>query len=227
MNKKIIVALDLDSEPAIRLVKELKSYIKIFKVGPQLFSNYGPDIVRKIKKLNCEVFLDLKFCDIPNTVAKASRNVTTLGVSMFTVHTLGGREMLSCAKSASLDVAKKININPPSVLGVTILTSIDEKILIEELGIRRNLSNYVTHLAKLAKDSGLDGVIASGRDIKNIRKACGGDFIIVAPGIREKKIDDQKRVYTGKNALKDGADYIVIGRQIIEAEDKKTFLRIF
>lgn len=210
--EKLIVALDTgDLEKAKRIVNELSGVVRIFKVGSQLFTRYGPKAVDMVNKRNCKVFLDLKFHDIPNTVKGAVESAKDLGVFMLTIHTLGGKEMLKAASSIP---------NRPKLVGVTVLTSLNNNDL-SNLGIDRNVENEVLYLAKLAKDSELDGVVCSPKEIVLVRKKIGKDFIIVTPGIRLKgdKTSDQKRVLTLKEAISLGADYIVIGRPILEAKE--------
>lgn len=202
MNKNpLIVALDVHTkEKALSLVKELSDYVSIFKVGPVLFTRYGPDIVREIKGFNVSVFLDLKLYDIPNTVASTVKAITELEVSMFTIHILGGKEMLNAAVKSKGKEQK--------ILGVTVLTSV-EGVSIDE----------ILKMVNLAKEIGLDGVVCSPLEVKEVRRAIGKDFLIVTPGIRPSgaEIDDQRRIATPKDAIKHGADYIVVGRPIIEA----------
>jgi len=210
---KLIVALDFDSKyKALQAVDHLKGNVKLFKVGLELFSVCGPEIVSGIKEKGCEVFLDLKFHDIPNTVEKASRVVSGLGAFMFNVHALGGLEMMKRAKAAAGDRSK--------VIAVTILTSADENAL-KKCGINVNIEDEVINLAALAKEAGLDGVVASAKEASRIRKSLGKDFLIVVPGIRPwlGEADDQKRVATPLEAVSAGADYIVVGRPITAAVD--------
>lgn len=221
--ERLIVALDVDSrKKAIGLVDELKGAVKMFKVGSVLFSSCGPNIITLIKKKGCEVFLDLKFHDIPNTVAKSSASVTRLGVFMFNVHSLGGREMMRAASQAVKEEAEKLKIERPKVLAVTILTSMDGKSL-GMTGIDNNMKEEVLRLARLAREAGLDGVVASMNEARFIRENLGGDFLIVTPGIRPpgSASGDQKRIATPKEAIEAGSDYIVVGRPIIEARDPR------
>lgn len=212
---RLIVALDVDSlEKAKNLVNTLFPLVKIFKVGSQLFTAYGLEVVRMINKKSAKVFLDLKFCDIPNTVGKAVESARALGVYMLTVHTFGGREMLRAA------VAAAKGQGGPLVIGITLLTSLNKKVL-KEFGIRRLLPNEVIALAKIAKEEGLNGIVCSPREIEYIRRRFGGEFIIVTPGVRSKgsSLDEHKRVMTPAEAISRGADYIVIGRPILKADD--------
>ncbi|GHT47313.1 orotidine 5'-phosphate decarboxylase [Endomicrobiia bacterium] len=198
--KKTILALDVyDLQKAERLVEETSPYIDIYKVGPILFLHSGKEIIKIIKNNGKEVFLDLKFYDIPATVKHSVESAKELGVFSLTVHSIGGEEMLKAAASVE---------NRPKIWAVTVLTS---QITAPEEVIRR---------AKLTKSCGIDGVISSPLEIALIKKECGKDFIVVTPGIRLVKTDDdQKRVATPEIAVKEGADFIVVGRPIIEAED--------
>ena len=172
-----------------------------------------------INKRGGKVFLDLKYHDIPNTVARAAEVATKLGVYIFDLHTSGGYEMMKAAAEARNKISLDLGLRKPLILGVTLLTSINQEILEKDLGIKRRLEEQVVHLARLAKTAGLDGVVASPREIKGIRKACGEDFIILTPGIRPagKSFDDQKRIMTPREAIRLGADFLVIGRPIRDA----------
>lgn len=212
-HNKLIVALDFDNKhKALQAVDHLGSDVKLFKVGLELFSACGPDILAGIKQKGCEVFLDLKFHDIPNTVERAAKAVSGLGAFMFNVHALGGLEMMKRAKIAAGGKSK--------VIAVTILTSADENAL-KKCGINANIDDQVTRLAALAKEAGLDGVVASPKEAARIRKELGKDFLIVTPGIRpaSASLDDQKRTATPGEAIAAGADYIVVGRPITAAPD--------
>ncbi len=220
---RIVLALDVDVEKeALELVAELKDSVGMFKVGHQLFTAYGPGIVRKIIAMGCGVFLDLKYHDIPNTVAKASSEAAKLGVRIFNVHALGGLEMMKAAADAARETSEKLGIRKPVVLAVTILTSMDEKGLRRELKISRSLRREVVHLARLAQRAGLDGVVASPQEIKMLKKAIRGRFTILTPGVRPEwaASDDQKRTMTPADAVKAGADYIVVGRPVLKAENR-------
>lgn len=217
----LIVALDVDiEEKAASLAAILKSDVRFFKIGLELFSSCGPGTVKKIKAMGCEIFLDLKFHDIPNTVAKAARTVTRLGVYMFNVHALGGYEMMEQTAKAVAGEAKKLKIERPKILAVTILTSMDEKAL-KKTGIDDNMDRQVLTLARSAKEAGLDGVVASPREARIIRQELGDGFLIVTPGVRPGGAvsNDQKRTATPGEAVKNGADFIVVGRPITEAAD--------
>ncbi|MCU0650755.1 MAG: orotidine-5'-phosphate decarboxylase [Candidatus Omnitrophica bacterium] len=213
INDKIIVALDVDTDKqAKRFVDRLHPAVKIFKIGPVLFTAYGPKAIGLVRKKGAEVFLDLKFHDIPNTVAHAVRQAARLEVKMLTLHTSGGEEMLMRAAQAAKEESAKLNIKKPFLLGITVLTS-DKS--------AANTKKTVLARARLAKKAGLDGIVCSVHEARAVRKACGKNFIIVTPGIRPKtsRAGDQKRVATAKDAFSAGADYIVVGRPILEAAD--------
>ncbi|MBL7155881.1 MAG: orotidine-5'-phosphate decarboxylase [Candidatus Omnitrophica bacterium] len=206
MNNKLIVALDVDSfDKAKKLINKLSPYVNIFKVGSELFVSAGPGIIEYINKKRKKVFLDLKFFDIPNTVAKATLAAARHNVFMLTLHVSGGSDMLKKAKKALKDKNKM-----PLLLGVTVLTS-------KEVKSRRE----IIKLAHLAKKESLDGIVCSARETTSVKKACGKNFIVVNPGIRPSwaKEDDQKRITTPKEAVENGADFIVIGRPITEAKN--------
>jgi orotidine-5'-phosphate decarboxylase len=221
---RIALALDVDNDKdALAIVAELKDSVGVFKVGHQLFTAYGPDIVRRIIGMGGRVFLDLKYHDIPNTVAKASAEAVKLGVSIFNVHCLGGLDMMKAAAEAAKETAGKYNLPAPTVLAVTMLTSMDEKSMRKELKITRSLQREVAHLARLAQRAGMHGVVASPRELKMLRRAVRGEFVILTPGVRPAWADkdDQKRVMTPGEAVKAGADYIVVGRPVLKASDRK------
>ena len=219
----IILALDVDSETkAIGLVRGLADEVGAFKVGLELFNSTGPDIFGRLKQAGAErIFYDSKFLDIPNTVAGASRAAAKMGVWMFNVHTTGGSTMMKAAAEAARQTAAKMGITAPLVIGVTVLTSIDEAILRDELVVCSDVRSQVAHLALLAKNSEMDGVVASPHEIGAIRDACGKDFLVITPGVRPlgAAVGDQKRVMTPGEAVAHGADYVVIGRPITAAED--------
>ncbi len=215
-SEKLIVALDVKSlAEAKEIIKKLSPIVRIFKVGMGLFTMCGPDAVTLVHDSGARVFLDLKFHDIPNTVAHAVRSAAKLGVFMVNIHALGGSEMMMRAVEAARE-----SENKPKLLGVTVLTSMDQS-SISEVGIDKKIEDEVVALARLGKDSGLDGVVASPNETNLIRKNLGKDFVIVTPGIRPAGAEkgDQKRIMTPKDAIKAGADYIVVGRPIIEADD--------
>ncbi len=219
--KRLIFALDVDAfEEAQKWVKLLHEKVGIFKVGKQLFTRCGPDVVRMIRDEGGEVFLDLKYHDIPNTVAMAGVEACRLGVRMFNVHALGGFEMMT-KTVAEVDARyPRGSAERPLLLAVTILTSSGEETL-RAVGIERPVREMVPRLARLAKDAGMDGVVASPQEVGLIREVCGTDFAIVTPGVRPASatLDDQKRVMTPGEAIAAGADYLVIGRPISAAPD--------
>ena len=210
---KLIIALDVDTPTkALDLVKQLHSVAGMFKVGSQLFTSAGPQIVRDIIALGSKVFLDLKFHDIPHQVAGAARAAAELGVSLFTIHASGGSEMMHRAVEAAGD---------SKVLAITVLTSIDENIL-SQIGVNSSLRDSVLRLTSLAKAAGVDGIVASPREIETIRNAVPNpDFLIVTPGIRpsNSESEDQKRVATPAVAIAAGASYLVVGRPITGASN--------
>ena len=220
--ERLVLALDVDDfKKAEELVSKLSDCVGVFKVGSQLFTAEGTKVINMVNERGGKVFLDLKFHDIPNTVARAAGVATKLGVFIFNVHTSGGYEMMKTAVEASKKNSLALGIRKPLILGVTLLTSINQEILEKEIGIKKRLGEQVVHLAKLAKAAGLDGVVASSWEIKEIREACGEDFVILTPGIRPagKSSDDQKRIMTPREAIKLGADFLVIGRPIRNASN--------
>ncbi|MGI9859891.1 orotidine-5'-phosphate decarboxylase [Moorella naiadis] len=219
---KIIVALDVpDLAAGERLVDQLSPYAGMFKVGLELYTAAGPAAVRMIKEHGGRVFADLKLHDIPHTVAGAVRALVRLGVDMLNVHAAGGKAMLQAAAAAVREEAAALNRPAPVFIAVTVLTSLDREALHCEVGIEREVEEQVVHWALLARESGLDGVVASPREIRAIREACGPEFGIVTPGVRPAGSDrgDQRRVMTPAAALREGASYLVIGRPIIAAPD--------
>lgn len=220
---KLIIALDVDTkEKALALVDILKSDVKLFKVGLELFSSCGPSIIGDVSRKGCRIFLDLKYHDIPNTISKAAISVTVPGVFMLNLHALGGYEMMKAAASAVRREADRLKITRPKVIAVTILTSMDEMAL-KKTGISDTMDAEVLRLAKLAKEAGLDGVVASPSEIRLLREDLGGDFLIVTPGVRPEwaAAGDQKRVATPAKAIADGASFIVVGRPVTEARDPR------
>jgi orotidine-5'-phosphate decarboxylase len=225
--KKIILALDVgDEEYALELVDRFSEQIEIFKVGLELFCSAGPSIVRAINRKGKKVFLDLKLHDIPNTVSRAAQAAARLGVHMFNLHASNGLEVMKACRDAVDEVCLKENLERPKILGVTVLTSLSQDILKDELGVRHGLRTHVRNLSSLARESGLDGVIASGHEVSMIRKHCGGDFLILTPGIRPSwhPPDDQKRTMTPRDAIREGADYLVVGRSILDQPDSQKAL---
>lgn len=219
--ERLIVALDVDTkEEAETLIELLKEDVGMFKIGLQLYTSAGNEIVRFIKSKGCKVFLDLKLHDIPNTVAESARVLTQLGVDMMNVHAQGGYEMMKRAKEATVEESKRLRIDPPKLIAVTILTSLGEE-EVKSIGYEKSPKGMVELLGKLTKEAGLDGVVCSPLEASIIRDACGPDFASVTPGVRPSggDIGDQKRVTTPKMALEGGATYIVVGRPITKAED--------
>jgi len=225
---RVIVALDVeDMKSADSLMGKLQGLVTQYKIGSQLLTAAGPEAVMQVRRRGFGVFYDAKFHDIPNTVAAAVTAACRIGATIVNVHTSGGQEMMRAAAKAAEEVAKKLRQPKTIVLGVTILTSLNQTVLEEELGIRRKITSQVVRLAKLAQQSGLDGVVASAHEIEDIRKACGPDFIILSPGIRPSGTEkgDQKRIMTPKAAFKAGADYIVVGRPVYQAKEPQEVVR--
>ena len=223
IKEKIVLALDVETlEDAKELVDTLSPYVGTFKVGLQLYSGFGNEIIDYIKNKNSNFFLDVKLMDIPNTVKKASENIVARGANFFNVHALGGFEMMKQAKEGALSAAQKANKKPPLILAVTVLTSISQDVLNNEIKINANVKELTINLAKLAKLAGLDGVVASVHELRAIKEACGADFKVLCPGIRPlwSLKNDQQRIATPKEAILNGADYLVIGRAVTAAENK-------
>ena len=225
--KRVIVALDVDTPDEARaVVAELGPDAGAFKIGLQLFTAAGPDFVREISA-RYKVFLDLKFHDIPNTVAKAGIEAARLGVWMFNVHTSGGSEMMNATVEALRAVCDRDGLTRPLLIGVTALTSSDTNVL-RESGIETAASDHVLRLARLAAECGLDGVVASPREASMIKSSIGKrGFLVVTPGVRPDSAtnDDQKRVMTPRQAVSEGSDYLVIGRPILQAKNRGAELR--
>lgn len=212
MLSPIIIALDFEINDALNLASKLDPSECKLKVGYQLFTAGGPDVIEKLKNLGFDIFLDLKFHDIPSTVYNAVKNSMEIGIWMLNVHAAGGGEMLKAASSAIESSEKK-----PILLGVTLLTSLNKGSL-REIGFGSDVEveSLVIRFAKLCRSKGLDGVVCSPQEIKSLRKEIGKDFVLVTPGIRSNQIagDDQKRTTSPSKALKEGADYIVVGREV-------------
>ncbi|MFH2068935.1 MAG: orotidine-5'-phosphate decarboxylase [Candidatus Omnitrophota bacterium] len=247
MTDKIIIALDYrNREDALGLVEKLSGIISFYKVGLELYTSVGPEIVRDLKAKWLKVFLDLKFFDIPSTVAKAGRAAVSLGVDIFNLHLLAGREALVAAKEAAHEEAARRNRTAPKILGVAILTS-SSGTEWQDLGLNYTVPELVVRLTERAKEAGLDGVVASARDAAVIKERFGRDFLVVSPGIRSYNVgapfmapagsinraptnadrvrcggnDDQKRTLSAKEAFNAGCDYIVVGRPVTRAPDPK------
>lgn len=220
---RIVLALDVDTlEEVEQIVKELKDYVGFFKVGLQLIASTGFDSIDIIKNNGGKVFLDSKFHDIPNTVAKASVNLLRKGVDFFNLHIQGGSKMISSTVKLTREYAKKNNIEQPTILGVTLLSSFGQKTLTEELNVNLNIDDYVANLTKIAINSGINGVVASSIEAKEIRKTLDDDFIIMCPAVRPtwSCVNDQIRVLTPKASINYGVDYLIVGRPIICAENR-------
>ncbi|MDA8092112.1 MAG: orotidine-5'-phosphate decarboxylase [Nitrospiraceae bacterium] len=225
--QKIILALDVDNGPAaLETVDRFGGRVNIYKVGLELFTAEGPSIVRDIQARGKKVFLDLKFHDIPNTVAKAARTAARLGVFMFNIHASAGSEAMRRARDEVVELSLKENLPRPLLIAVTVLTSQNQDELKTEFGIQHSLRTHVKHLAGLAKNAGLDGVVASGQEVSMIKEHLGGKFLIVTPGIRPSSYppDDQKRTMTPREALRAGADFIVLGRAVTGQKDPEKAL---
>ncbi len=223
----LIVALDFDSlSSAVKFAKQVADLVGMFKIGSQLFTAAGPQAVKELAALGCGIFLDLKFHDIPNTVAGAVLSAAAMpGLQLLNVHALGGRAMLEAAAQA-VSAGVPLGEDRPRLLAVTILTSMDHQSM-KSVGIGGLPKQCVVRLAKLAKSAGVDGVVASVQEVRAIRKACGREFLIVAPGVRptdktrKSSSDDQARVSTPTEAIRAGADFIVVGRPILAAENPR------
>ena len=219
---RILVALDVDNrEEALAIIDETRDYVGGYKIN-SLFNEEGPQIVREVIEKGGKVFLDLKYHDIPNTVANYASAATKLGVYMFNIHSTGGFEMMKACVEAAEKAALEFNVKKPVIIAVTVLTSIDQEALNKELNVSSSVEEQVVHLALLAKQAGCDGVVASAKETKIIKEACGNDFLVVTPGIRPlwAASGDQKRIVTPKQALEDGSDYLVIGRAITGQKDR-------
>jgi orotidine-5'-phosphate decarboxylase len=225
MKEKLIVSLDMPDVAEIKsLVEKLASRVVYYKIGAVPFTFFGPEIVAYLKEKEKKVMFDLKYHDIPNTVARACEGALNMDVDLITVHTSGGFSMLEEAVKAVLTGSGRGSSEKPKLLGITVLTSIDEAYFSDLFGnVQRTLAEQVIFLAQLARSAGLDGVVASPREIVPIRQCCGEDFLIVTPGIRpaNKDVteDDQARTMTPEQAISAGADYIVVGRPIVKADD--------
>lgn len=209
---EIIVALDVDTgEKALALVNELSGVIGIFKVGLQLFTGAGPEIVGRIQQAGARVFLDLKFYDIPNTVGQAVRQAVRKNVFMLTMHTAGGMDMMKAAVEAADDESRVLTVRRPLLIGVTVLTS------------KEVSGSEVAALARLAASSGLDGVVSSAQEASQIRRALGTGCRIVTPGIRQAgaSVHDQKRTATVREAVQAGSDFLVVGRPVLQSDNPR------
>jgi len=223
MRNPIIAALDLPSvEAAISLAEQVSPFVGAFKIGSELFTGAGPEIVRRVRATGASVFLDLKFHDIPNTVARAVSAAVRLDVQMLTIHTSGGIDMMRAGAQAARETADQAGRPAPLLLGVTVLTSMESATL-HEIGCEPNVGKQVERLANLAVKAGLSGLVCSPLEVAMLRELLPREVQLVVPGIRtgSEKSDDQKRTLTPKEALDAGADWLVIGRPIYAAKDPK------
>jgi orotidine-5'-phosphate decarboxylase len=223
MKPELIVALDMNNKAeAEKLLDKLSKTVRIFKIGPYLFTRYGPEIVKLVHSYNCNVFLDLKLHDIPNTVAGSIRQMVKLKVLLLSIHTQGGLRMMKEANQAADDEAEKRGVRKPLILGITVLSSFDREEL-NNINTRGNLETQILRLSQLAKRAGLDGVVAPAKEAPDIKSEAGDDFIVASAGIRPLKYskDDQRIITTPKKALEYGADYIIVGRPIIRAKNPR------
>jgi orotidine-5'-phosphate decarboxylase len=221
----LVLPLDLpDRTRALAVIGEMRESVGAFKIGLELFHAAGPGIFADARAAGAQrVFYDPKLCDIPNTVAGAGRVIGGWGVWMATVHAMGGVRMMRAAREAMHEGAARAGLKPPLVVGITVLTSLDESELQNEVGLEGDLAANVVRLAVLARGAGLDGVVCSPREAAAVRRECGDGFLIVTPGIRPagREVGDQRRVATPAQALSDGADYLVVGRALTEASDPR------
>ena len=228
---RIIVALDIQTKENLDfLISELKGAATFVKVGMELFYSFGPSIISELKKNGFKVFLDLKIHDIPNTAKHTCKSITKLGADIINVHASGGLKMMKASlEGVNEALLEKPELNRPIVIAVTQLTSSDQEMIKNDLLIPNPINEIVVHYAKRAKEAGLDGVVSSPHEVELIKKSIDNNFICVTPGIRpeQSSLGDQKRVMTPKEALKNGSDYIVIGRAITKSKSPKaTFLKI-
>ena len=225
-NKRVMVALDVQGrEEALELAKALQGSGCWLKVGLELYAYTGPAMIQELKELGFPIFLDLKLHDIPTTVERAISGFIQSGVDMINVHCSGGYDMMARAAHAVRDAGSKLE-RVPKVIGVTVLTSMSENQFKQEMGVQRKLEEHVVELAKLAEKAGLDGVVASAMEAREIRQSTEAGFLIVTPGIRPawSESQDQKRVLTPYEALAAGSSYLVVGRPITRAEDPRQAL---
>lgn len=228
LKERIIIALDVGTKREALALAEALNDARVFKIGLELFTAEGPELLKETVRLGKKPFLDLKYHDIPNTVSGAVRSATRKGVYMLTLHTSGGAEMMAAAARAAREESAGTGEQRPTLLGVTVLTSLKDEEL-RRIGFAHAVADQVLRLAVLAKDSGLDGVVCSPHEIESIKRECGDDFLVVTPGIRPAwaAAQDQKRIMTPAEAIGKGADYLVIGRPITGAPSpQEAFLKV-
>ena len=216
---QLIVALDVsNARAALDIVGRLEDQVRFFKIGSELFTAAGPDVIRQVRVRDAQVFLDLKFHDIPNTVARSCRVAARYGVYMLTVHAAGGPAMIEAAAEA---VRHEAGDERPRIIAVTVLTSIDDRLWRDQLGMGSSVSDSIVSLARMAHGAGADGVVASPKDLSLIRESCGDELLIVTPGVRPAgaATGDQARVASPADAVREGADFLVVGRPIVAAQD--------
>ncbi|MCS7252954.1 MAG: orotidine-5'-phosphate decarboxylase [Armatimonadota bacterium] len=224
---RLIIAADVRTrDEATLLTEELMPLCRQFKVGCALICSAGFNVAIEMTKMGASVLIDLKLHDIPNTVYEASFALSKYGIWALTVHACGGLEMIKACILGTRNGAMETSYKPPLVFAVTLLTSISEQQLNDELQVKTSVSEYVVTMAKLAKLAGADGVVASGREINDVREACGNDLLILVPGVRPSwaAADDQRRYITPAEAIKRGANYIIVGRPILRAENRRDAL---
>ncbi len=219
---RIIIALDYpELAPALAMANLIGSRVGMLKIGLELFNSAGPPAITSLRERDARIFYDAKFYDIPNTVAGAAAAAARMGVSMFNVHALGGVKMMRAAMEGARRGAEQAGYSLPLVIAVTIVTNLSDREVREELGIPTTAGEAAVRLAVLAREAGLDGVVASVHEISEIKRVCGKDFLVVTPGVRPTwaAAGDQARIATPRQALEAGSDYLVIGRPITQAED--------
>ncbi|MDC0833998.1 orotidine-5'-phosphate decarboxylase [Geitlerinema sp. CS-897] len=226
---RIIVPLDVPDEASALATLDRLPEVTFWKVGLELFVSVGPKILQHLKDRNKRIFLDLKFHDIPNTMAGACRSAARYGVDLLTLHATAGRQALQAASEAAIEGAKAANVEPPKTLAITLLTSLNSRDLAFDLKVPVELPEYTLNMAMLAKESGISGAVCSPREVEQLRRVCGTGFLLVCPGVRPTwaATGDQQRVTTPKDAVSAGADYLVIGRPITASDDPSgAFARI-
>ena len=216
---QLIVALDVsNAQAALDIVGRLEGRVQFFKIGSELFAAAGPHVIEQVRARGAQVFLDLKFHDIPNTVARTCRVAVRYGTYMLTIHAAGGSAMIEAAAEA---VRHEAGDERPRIIAVTVLTSIDDRLWHDQLGMGSSVSDSIVSLARMAYGAGADGVVTSPKDLSLIRESCGEELLIVTPGVRPAgaATGDQARVATPADAVRDGADFLVVGRPIVAAQD--------